>query len=109
MSEKPPEEIVEQFTIAKLSRDLRAAAKTLGLREARYFVNVYYDLQKYRIASSNRQRKLLEGAEPSEYMTWLTENMVALENQIKGMLDKWSAVQPMGEWARKIQGIGPVF
>src|SRR5215471_8305504 len=95
--------------IQKLSRDLRNAAATLGVREARYFVNTYYDLQDYRIASANQQRKLLEGQEPSEFMSWLNGNLEILENQIKAMLDKWSAAQPMGIWARDVMGIGPVI
>jgi len=95
--------------IQKLSRDLRAAAATLGVREARYFVNTYYDLQDYRIASANQQRKLLEGEEPSEFITWLNTNLDVLEQQIKAVLDKWSAAQPMGAWAREIVGIGPVI
>jgi hypothetical protein len=95
--------------IEKLGRDLRKAAATLGAREARYFVNVYYDIQDFRIATANRQRKLLEGEEPSEYMEWLNLNLVTLENQIRSMLDKWSGAQPMGIWARDICGIGPVI
>jgi len=95
--------------IQKLSRDLRNAAKTLGVREARYFVNTYYDLQDYRIASANQQRKLLEGQEPSEFITWLNANLLVLEKQIAGVLDKWSGAQPMGVWARNIYGIGPVI
>lgn len=103
------ETAVEQFTIAKLTRDLRAAAAGMGVREARYFVGTYYDLQDYRIAAANQQRKLLEGAEPSEFMEWLNGNFDVLELQLKGMLDKWSAAQPMGQWARNITGIGPVI
>jgi len=95
--------------IQKLSRDLRAAAKLMGVREARYFVNTYYDLQDYRIASGNQQRKLLEGEEPSEFITWLNANLQVLESQIKAMLDKWSGAQPMGIWAREVVGIGPVI
>ncbi len=95
--------------ITKLSRDLRAAAKTLGVREARYFVDTYYDLQDYRIASANQQRKLLEGQEPSEFITWLNNNLEVLESQIKAVLDKWSSNQPMGIWARDRVGIGPVI
>lgn len=104
-----PDEAVEQAVLQKLSRDLRAAAKTLGVREARYFVNAYYDMQDYRIAAANQQRKLLEGEEPSEYMTWFNGNLAVLENQIRAVLDKWSAAQPMGAWAREITGIGPVI
>ena len=95
--------------VAKLSRDLRNAAKLMSPREARYFVNCYYDLQDYRIATGNQQRKLLEGQEPSEFMNWLNGNLETLETQIKGALDKWSMAQPMGQWAREITGIGPVI
>lgn len=95
--------------IQKLSRDLRAAAKLMGVREARYFVNAYYDLQDYRIAAANQQRKLKEGEEPSEFMEWFNQNLDVFETQIKAMLDKWSAAQPMGAWAREITGIGPVI
>lgn len=95
--------------IQKLSRDLRAAAKLMSPREARYFVNCYYDLQDYRIATANQQRKLKQGEEPSEFMEWFNSNLDLFERQIKAMLDKWSAAQPMGEWAREIVGIGPVI
>jgi Transposase IS116/IS110/IS902 family len=95
--------------IQKLSRDLRNAAKLMGVREARYFVDSYYDLQDYRIAAANQQRKLLEGAEPSEFMGWLNDNLTVLEKQIAAVLDKWSGAQPMGIWARNICGIGPVI
>jgi hypothetical protein len=81
----------------------------MGVREARYFVNTYYDLQDYRIASANQQRRLLEGQEPSEFMGWLNTNLEVLEKQIHAMLDKWSGAQPMGVWARQIVGIGPVI
>jgi Transposase IS116/IS110/IS902 family len=104
MSEPPNLEAV-----VKLSRDLRAAAKSLGVREARYFVSTYYDMQDYRIAAGNQQRKLLEGAEPSEFMQWFSAQLAVLEHQIAVVLDKWSAAQPMGEWARAIVGIGPVI
>jgi len=95
--------------VQKLTRDLKNAAKLMGVREARYFVHAYYDLQDYRIASANQQRRLLEGNEPSEFMGWLNSNLDLLEQQIKMVLDKWSANQPMGAWAREIVGIGPVI
>jgi hypothetical protein len=107
--EQPTPVTIAQDAVAKLSRDLRNAAKTMGLREARYFVGAYYDLQDYRIAAANQQRKLLEGAEPSEFIGWLNTNLEILEKQIAAVLDKWSAAQPMGEWSREILGIGPVI
>jgi len=100
---------ISKDAIKRLTKDLRAAAKELGVREARYFVNTYYDLQDYRISSANQQRKLLEGAEPSLFMEWLNTNLDMLEQQIKAVLDKWSGAQPMGVWARNVCGIGPVI
>ena len=109
MSEPEIEQKERTASIEKLSRDLRAAAATLGVREARYFVGAYYDLQDYRIAAANQQRKLTEGEQPSEFMNWFNSNLNILENQIKAALDKWSAAQPMGVWAREVVGIGPVI
>lgn len=95
--------------IQKLSKDLRNAAKLLGVREIRYFVDTYYQIQDFRIASANQQKKLLEGEEPSELIGWLNTNLDVLEVQIKAMLDKWSGAQYMGVWARNVCGIGPVI
>jgi hypothetical protein len=104
---KPPTVSLE--AVERLSRDLRNAAKTMGVKEARYFVAAYYDLQDYRIAAANQQRKLLEGAQPSAFIEWLNKNLTTLEDQIRAMLDKWSGNQPMGIWARNCVGIGPVI
>jgi hypothetical protein len=95
--------------IERLSKDLKEAAKTLGIREARYFVDTYYGLQDNRIAAANQQRALTEGEEPSAHINWLNVQMETLENQIRTLLDRWSAAQPMGAWARSIVGIGPVI
>jgi len=82
--------------VQKLSRDLRAAAKLMGVREARYFVDTYYDLQDYRIAASNQQRKLLEGEEPSEFITWLNGQLVVLENQINHRVSRSERLKHVG-------------
>lgn len=95
--------------IQRLSKDLRNAAKLLGVKEIRYFVDTYYQIQDFRIASANQQKKLQEGEEPSELIGWLNTNLDVLEQQIKSMLDKWSGAQHMGIWARDVCGIGPVI
>lgn len=115
MSEKikqlePPEPaLIVPEAVKKLNRDLRNAARTLGIREARYFVDTYYSLQNFRIRSSNQYMQLSKGEEPSELTDWLILQMETLENQIKAVLDKWSNAQPMGQWARSVVGIGPVI
>ena len=111
INQEPPaiEPVATPEAIKKLSRDLRMAASTLGVREARYFVDTYYDLQDCRIAAANQRRQLIKSLEPNELISWLTGNLEFLENQIRGALDKWSGAQPMGVWARNICGIGPVI
>jgi len=105
--ETPPEVSLE--AVKRLTRDLRNAAKNLGIREARYLVDTYYALQGFRVASGNQYHALSKGQEPSEVVSWLVVQMETLENQIRAVLDKWSAAQPMGEWSRNITGIGPVI
>jgi hypothetical protein len=72
-------------------------------------VDSYYSLQGYRIAAANQRRKLLEDTEPSELMLWLDLNLITLEKQIAAGLDKWSAAQRIGRYARSITGIGPII
>lgn len=103
------EETISSNLVEKLNRDLRQAAATLGVDEARYFVDVYYSMQNYRIAAANQQRALTKTGEPSEFVAWFNQQLETLENQIRTLLDKWSAAQPMGQWARNVVGIGPVI
>jgi len=100
---------IDVVGIEKLSKDIRDAAKLMGKREIGFIVSCYYDIQAYRIASANQQRKLLEGEEPSAFMGHFNAQLLAFEKQMATVLDKWSAHQPMGVWAREIVGIGPII
>lgn len=102
-------ELIATEAVKRLSRDLRNAAKLMGVREARFYVDAYYSIQTFRISNSNQHKKLMEGAEPNELMVWFSANLVTLEKQLQGALDKWSNEQPMGRWARQVVGIGPVI
>lgn len=99
----------------KLNKDLKAASKLMSKDEIRYFVDSYYDIQDFRIATANRIDELAYPRQdripekPSDFMVWFFKNLEVLEHQIWTMLDKWSAAQPMGEWARNVCGIGPVI
>jgi hypothetical protein len=95
--------------IQRLTRDLKEAAKTLGVKEARYMVDTYYELQGFRVASGNQKYALEKNEEPNEIIKWTVTQMETLENQIRAVLDKWTSAQPMGIWARNITGIGPVI
>lgn len=105
--------VLDALTI--LNKDLRNAAKLMSKDEIRYFVDSYYDIQGIRVATENRLDELAyprhdqQPEKPSDFMVWFFKNLQTLEHQILTMMDKWSAAQPMGIWAREIVGIGPVF
>lgn len=95
--------------IKRLTRDLAKASITLSRNEARYLVDSYYSLQKYRIATAGQVRALDQSAEPHDVIGWLLGQCETLEKQIARALDQWSAGQPLCQWARSIVGIGPVI
>lgn len=95
--------------INKLTKDIKQAATKLSATEVRYLVDSYYQMQENRKRSDNQLRSLTESKEPHMVMAWLSENNRGLENQIKRALDAFSASQEIGQWARKVKGIGPVI
>lgn len=101
--------------IQKLAKDVRDAAHTLGVREARFLVDAYYTMQNNRIRSAHQLRTLAqitdeeEPPEPHDVIAWLLYQQQTLEHQIQRALDAYSAAHPVGVWARSITGIGPVL
>lgn len=95
--------------VARLTRDLRNAARTLSADEARFLVDSYYAMQRDRIRAAHQTRTLAAGAEPHDTMQWLLDQREVLEHQVARALDAYSASSPVGEWARSICGIGPII
>lgn len=90
--------------IARLSKDLKNASKTLTDQEARYLVDTYYQVQEFRKATSNQIRSMTETEEPTEVIEWLLKNLETLENQIKRALDTYTKAHPVGQWLKKNPG-----
>lgn len=95
--------------IAKLSKDLKAAAKTLSDQEARYLVDYYYLMQDDRKRATNQVRALTETEEPTLLLQYLADQSATMEQEIKKMLDIYTQNHEMGAWMREIHGIGPVI
>ena len=97
--------------VGKLSKDIRVKMKDSGYilsrDEARFLVDAYYMMQENRIRADAQSRSMPE--EPHEVLVWLGAQNSTLENQVKWALDKYSAADELGEWARSIVGIGPVI
>ncbi len=95
--------------VARLTRDIADAARTLTDQEARYLVDAYYLMQDDRKRAHNQVRALDESAEPNSVIAWLADQSSTLEKQIARALDKYTQAHAMGAWMRGVHGIGPVL
>lgn len=95
--------------VARMTRDIRNAAATLGRTEARFLVDAYYAMQKDRIADENQERALSSVGEPHTVLAWLADQSETLEKQVAGALQKYAEADPVGRWSMSIVGIGPII
>ena len=97
--------------IRLLRRDLRAAAKLMSSSEARYLVDIYYQIQEFRKATANQIRSVEKTNEPILMIDWTFATMELMENTIKRTLDEYTDIEPsgMGAWIKRIVGIGPII
>lgn len=93
----------------RLTKDQRAAAKTMSIDEVRFLVNLFYKLQDDRIKSDNQERSLVKSEQPHEVLAFFASQFTNLENDAQKALDSYSNSTPVGQWARSICGIGPVI
>jgi hypothetical protein len=93
--------------VERLSRDMAAAARTMGPKEVRFLVDAYYTSQDNRKRAANQARALK--TEPHVLIDWLFAQSKILESQIKRSLDHYTDAHIMGSWMRQIVGIGPVI
>lgn len=100
---------VDDVTIGKLRSDMRDAAGLMSKGEARFAVDLYYQIQEFRKATANQVRSMK--AEPTAILGWSFDSMAMIETEIKLALDEYTKSEPsgMGMWARNILGIGPVI
>ena len=108
------DEIVETESTAleavrRLTKDLVEAAKAMTVREIRYLVDGYYQLQDFRKATSNQVRACTEAGEPAALLSWMTAQSETLEGQIRRAMNKWTDERVVGRWFKSIIGVGPVI
>ena len=96
-------------SLQRLTRDLKAAAGTLTTHQARFLVDDYYILQRDRIRAFHQNRTLEENAEPHSVLDFFAQQCLIIEKQLGRALDTYSDSQPLGQWARSITGVGPIF
>lgn len=75
--------------------------------EVRYLVDTYYLIQEHRKRVDNQIREL--GDEHHDFLDWVSGQVHDLEKAIAKELTGYAKHDPMGEWAMKIKGIGPII
>jgi hypothetical protein len=93
--------------LEKMSKDIRAAAAGFTRNEARYLVELHYDLQAYRIESQGRMRSLAAAESPVATFEFFLRQIELIEEASAKVLDTYSAADALGRWARSIHGVGP--
>jgi hypothetical protein len=106
---KQPQDNTHMPELLRLNRDIKDATANLERREARYLVDTYYQMQDYRISTSNQGRSMTKDEEPHLTLDFFQRQMGTLERQVRTVLDTWTDTDPLGVWAKSITGIGPVI
>jgi len=101
------EEEPAQAMVARLSKDLRAAAAAMTPQEARYLVDFYYLAQKCRIRAENQIRAMEE--EPHALLDYAASQWAFLELQIKNAIHAFAKGSEIGRLMLGQVGIGPVI
>jgi len=99
-------------SLQRLTTDLKKASATLNVKEARYLVDLYYQLQNARIRSASQIRAInqeVDEGNSHETLSFFKGQFETLENQIKNSLGVFAASHRPGRWAQSICGIGPVI
>lgn len=87
----------------RLNKDLKTAATTLTQNEIRLIVDLYYQVQDFRIASANIVRS--QPGEPNALSKWVFSNFQIIEKDIKSAMGSFAAHYKVGRWLQSQYGI----
>jgi len=103
-------EMMSDMSVARLTDELRAEARSMGRDEARFLVDAYYQIQKYRLSADNQVRAGSHGdVRALTIVDWLGDHMGSIETRIKQLLEQYAKSQDVGLWSMSICGIGPII
>lgn len=111
---------VEAYEALKLSKDIKTkilSVHSISRAEIRTLVNIFYQMQKIRIALREQIRSIEQGksngGENKEVniavLDFILTNATVLENNIKTSLELFVQSTEEGRWLLAIKGIGPVL
>lgn len=93
--------------LTRLNADLRQSSRLMGSQEARFLIDLYYQLQGNRIRMGNQVQSGPE--EPSELLKWLDKNQNRFEDDLKRALHEFADAYKVGRWLMSLHGIAGVL
>lgn len=103
------DDVESSKALRRLKSDLKEASKLLKRKEARFLIDLYYQVQDFRIQSGNQITALNKDSEPISVLTYFNDSVRQIEDQIKYMMGQFSSEYAIGNWLQSICGIGPVL
>ena len=111
----------QTLNVVKMNKEVKKSFIEIPTKEeARYLMDIYYQMQDRRIALEGQLRAINQGKdsnieekEPSSknitFMEWYLYNARIMENEIRKALDIFSDSHYISRWAKANTGIGPVI
>lgn len=92
-----------------MRKDVRNLSVNFDSNSIRKLVQMYYTLQKERIAFAAQARELEAVQSPNELVKYYADSMHVMESSLKYPLERFSETFLVGRWALSQYGIGPVI
>ena len=112
MSESTELSITSEYLLpdyARMRSDVRALSQELDPASVRSLVDMYYILQKNRMAFASQARELEEAESPHSLVAFYSDRMYDLETSLKYPLRIFAQQFLVGRWALSQYGIGPII
>ncbi len=92
-----------------VSKDLLSQAALLSRGDARYLVNMYYEVQEQRIRAAAQRRAAGESLDTHNPIVFIGDQFSVFERNVQKALLAYARGDTIGQWALSITGIGPVI
>lgn len=95
--------------LKKAGKDLQKSSELLSREQARYLVDMYYQIQDFRIQAAGQKRASSIDGEPHAVVGWVFDSMHIIEKNIQNALGRFARSYTVGQWLQSLTGIGPVI
>lgn len=97
----------DALKIARMTQELRDAARELTRQDGRYLLDAYYQIQRWRIRAHNQaQADEMQDDAALPVLDFMSTFTAALEKRVQLILKHFANAYTVGEWSMSITGVG---